>query len=97
MSFTNAPVTQSLVVGIVASSIAASLFDVKHYFYIIVRLHIHQYGQFWRALIYQLCYTNSSEVLFGCMTLYHLRVVERMWGSRKHAVGRAPFHLHVLA
>ncbi len=86
MSFTNAPVTRSLVVGLVASSVAASLFDLKHYFYILVDLHLLRYHQTWRALIYQLCYTNSSEVLFGCMTLYHMRVIERMWGSRKYAV-----------
>ncbi len=87
MSFTNTPVTRSLVLGLVASSIAASLFDAKHYFYILIDRHILQYHQIWRVLIYQLCYTNSSEVLFACMTLYHMRVIERMWGSRKYAVG----------
>ena len=86
MSFTNAPVTRGLVLGLVTSSMAVSLFDVKHYFYILVDLHILEYHQSWRALIYQLCYTNSSEVLFACMTLYHMRAVERMWGSRKYAV-----------
>ncbi|KAH8892034.1 hypothetical protein GQ53DRAFT_746476 [Thozetella sp. PMI_491] len=85
MSFTNAPVSRVLVLGLVMGSIAASLFDIKHYFYIVVDLHILRYHQTWRALIYQLCYTNSSEVLFGAMTLYHLRVIERMWGSRKYA------------
>ena len=86
MSFTNAPVTRVLVLGLVMSSIAASLFDVKHYFYILVDTHLLRYHQTWRALIYQLCYTNSSEVLFASMTLYHLRIIERLWGSRKYAV-----------
>lgn len=86
MSFTNAPVTRTLVVGLVSSSVAASLFDLKHYFYILVDTHIWKYHQPWRALIFQLCYTNSSEVLFAAMTLYNMRVVERMWGSRKYAV-----------
>ncbi|KAJ0125338.1 uba domain-containing protein ucp14 [Diaporthe amygdali] len=85
MSFTNAPVTRTLVVGLVSSSVAASLFDLKHYFYILVDTHIWKYHQPWRALIFQLCYTNSSEVLFAAMTLYNMRVVERMWGSRKYA------------
>ncbi|KAK0634934.1 hypothetical protein B0T17DRAFT_586592 [Bombardia bombarda] len=85
MSFTNAPVTRTLVLGLVAASIAASLFDVKHYFYISVGTHIWQYHQPWRALIYQLCYTNSSEVLFAAMTLYNLRSIEQLWGSRKYA------------
>ncbi|KAK5636343.1 hypothetical protein RRF57_012055 [Xylaria bambusicola] len=66
-------------------SIAASLLDIKHYFYIFVDLHIWRFHQTWRALIYQLCYTNSSEVLFAAMTLYNLRSIERLWGSRKYA------------
>lgn len=86
MSFTNAPVTRTLVVGLVSSSIAASLFDIKHYFHILVDKHIWTYHQPWRALIFQLCYTNSAEVLVAAITLYNMRVVERMWGSRKYAV-----------
>lgn len=89
MSFTNAPVTRTLVVGLVASSIAATFLDLKHYFYILVNTHIWKYHQPWRALLFQLCYSNSSEVLFAAMTLYNMRVVERLWGSRKYAVSRA--------
>ncbi|KAL2024058.1 hypothetical protein VTK56DRAFT_9838 [Thermocarpiscus australiensis] len=85
MSFTNTPVTRTLVLGLVGSSIAASLFDIKHYFYISVGTHILQYRQAWRALVYQLCYTNSTEVLFGAITLHNMRVVEQQWGSRKYA------------
>ncbi|KEZ44763.1 hypothetical protein SAPIO_CDS2861 [Scedosporium apiospermum] len=85
MSFTNAPVTRSLAVSLVGTSIAASLFDIKHYFYIFADSHIWHYHQLWRPLTYQLCYINSSEVLFACVALYQLRVVERMWGSRKFA------------
>jgi hypothetical protein len=86
MSFTNAPVTRFGVAGLVAVSIAASVLDVKHYFYILIDVHIWRYRQFWRLLAYQLCYVNSSEVLFAAMSLYNLRIVERMWGSRKFAV-----------
>ncbi|KAI0136948.1 hypothetical protein BJ170DRAFT_677809 [Xylariales sp. AK1849] len=85
MSFTNAPVTQSLVYGLIGSSIAVTVLDAKHYFYILVDVHLWRFHQTWRALIYQLCYTNSTEVLFAAMTLYNLRIVERMWGSRKYA------------
>lgn len=93
MSLTNTPVTQALVLGLVASSIAVSLLDAKHYFFILVDTHIFRYRQTWRALTYQLCYTNSSEVLFASMTLYNMRVVERVWGSRKYAVRRHHEHL----
>ncbi|KAH6656795.1 hypothetical protein BKA67DRAFT_532047 [Truncatella angustata] len=85
MSFTNAPVSRVMVYGLIGISVAVSLLDLKHYFYILVDLHLWRFHQTWRALIYQLCYTNSSEVLFGAMTLYSLRVVEHMWGSRKYA------------
>ena len=94
MSFASTPVTRTLVLGLIGFSIAASLFDVKHYFYISVGTHFLQYGQTWRALIWQLCYTNSSEVLFAAMTLYNLRVIEQQWGSRKYAV-RHPFRARV--
>ncbi|KAI4658151.1 uncharacterized protein J4E79_007133 [Alternaria viburni] len=33
----------------------------------------------------QLSFTNSTEVLFAVLTFYQLRVVERIWGSRKFA------------
>ncbi|EWG43406.1 hypothetical protein FVEG_04898 [Fusarium verticillioides 7600] len=85
MSFTNTPVTRLGVVGLVAGSIIASVLDVKHYFYILIDTHIWRYRQFWRILAYQLCYVNSTEVLFAAMSLYNLRIVERMWGSRKFA------------
>lgn len=90
MSFTNTPVSRLVVVGLVASSIAASLLDVKHYTHILVDTHLWRYRQFWRLLSYQLCYANSTEVLFGAMCFYHLRVVERMWGARKYAVRLPP-------
>ena len=90
MSFTNAPVTRLLVLGLVGSSILASVLDIKHYLYILIDTHIWRYRQLWRLLAYQLCYTNSAEVLFGAMTLYHLRAVERMWGTRKYAVRSWP-------
>ena len=34
----------------------------------------------------QTCYTNSTELLFAAMAIYHLRIIERLWGSRKFAV-----------
>lgn len=37
----------------------------------------------------QICFTNSTEVLFAAVSLYNLRVIERLWGSRKFAVRTA--------
>ncbi|KUL91444.1 hypothetical protein ZTR_01776 [Talaromyces verruculosus] len=84
--FTNAPVSKSLVIYIVASSIALSIFDVKHLANILVDVHLWRYGQFSRAFLWQVAgYANSTEVLFAAMLAYHMRVVERIWGSRKLA------------
>ncbi|KAH7321189.1 hypothetical protein B0I35DRAFT_408176 [Stachybotrys elegans] len=85
MSLANTPVTKLLVLGVVSGSIAASMLDIKHYFFIIIDTHLWRYRQFWRLFAYQLCYTNATEVLFAAMSLYNLRTVERMWGSRKYA------------
>ncbi|KAJ9618660.1 hypothetical protein H2203_008864 [Taxawa tesnikishii (nom. ined.)] len=81
--FTSAPITRFLVVGVVVCSMLASITDTKYYFWIAVKPHLRDYRQLWRLLTWQLCYTNSTEVLFAAMTLYQLRVIERLWGSRK--------------
>ncbi|RDA83416.1 hypothetical protein CP532_4834 [Ophiocordyceps camponoti-leonardi (nom. inval.)] len=84
--FLNAPVTRLAVIGLVSCSIVASVFDMKHKLYIVIDSHLWQHRQLWRLLTYQLCYVNSTEVLFSAISLFYLRVVERLWGSRKYAV-----------
>ncbi|KAI7694867.1 hypothetical protein KC353_g18031 [Hortaea werneckii] len=83
--FTNAPVTKLLVFGIILTSFLATLTDTKYFFWIEVRPHLLDYAQFWRLLTWQVCYTNSTEVLFAAMSLYQLRIIERLWGTRKFA------------
>ncbi|KAJ4312902.1 hypothetical protein N0V94_007203 [Neodidymelliopsis sp. IMI 364377] len=81
--FTNAPVSQFLVFGIVIGALIASLTDTRYYLPIAVVPHIWGYGQLWRFLTWNAVFTNSTEVLFGVLAFYQLRVVERLWGSRK--------------
>lgn len=89
--FANAAVSKFFVIYIVASSIALSIFDVKHLVNILVDVHIWRYGQISRIFLWQGAgYANSTEVLFAAMLAYHLRVVERSWGSRKMAVRFSP-------
>ncbi|KAM5442073.1 hypothetical protein MferCBS31731_002902 [Microsporum ferrugineum] len=83
--FTNAPVTKLALIFIITSSIVASIADVKYLFYIQVNPHIWQYHQLWRFLIWPLCYVNSTEVMQAGVVIYSLRVIERLWGSRKFA------------
>ncbi|KAJ5823355.1 hypothetical protein N7447_005695 [Penicillium robsamsonii] len=83
---TNAPLTKALLIYTIASSIALSLFDIKHLVVIYVSPHFWPYAQFWRALVWQVVgFTNSTEALFAAMLVYHMRVVERAWGKRKIA------------
>ena len=84
--FSNAPLSKYLVMAVVAGSLLASITDTKHLFFILVRPHISDYRQLWRCMTWPLVYTNSTEVMFSAMTLYQLRVIERLWGSRKFAV-----------
>ncbi|KAK7525162.1 uncharacterized protein IWZ02DRAFT_376028 [Phyllosticta citriasiana] len=83
--FTNAPVSKFLVFYVVASALVASITDSQYLLWIQVVPHLWGHGQFWRVLTWQFCYANSTEVLFAAMTFYHLRVIERLWGSRKFA------------
>ncbi|KAF1952446.1 hypothetical protein CC80DRAFT_422288 [Byssothecium circinans] len=83
--FTNAPVSRFLVFGTVIGALVASLTDTRYYFHIQVVPHFWGYAQFWRVGVWQLVFTNSTEVLFAVLSFYSLRVVERLWGSRKFA------------
>lgn len=59
--FTNAHFTKSLVCGLVITSIAASVLDVKYLFYIQVQPHLWRYHQFWRLLVYQVSSKKEGE------------------------------------
>ncbi|KAL8946560.1 MAG: hypothetical protein Q9222_007059 [Ikaeria aurantiellina] len=83
--FTAAPISKSFCFGLTISSILASVTDTKYLFHIQLVPHIWRFKQFWRLLVWQSCYNNSTELLFGVMMLYHLRVIERLYGSRKFA------------
>lgn len=84
--FTNAPVTQILVFATVIGSLLTSITDTRFYLPIAVVPHIWGYGQLWRFLTWPWVWTNSTEVLFGVLSFYQLRVIERLWGTRKFAV-----------
>lgn len=84
--FTAATVSRWFFFTSIAVSLLVSITDTKYLFHIQLVPHLWRYKQYWRLLVWQSCYNNSSELLFGVMTLYHMRVLERLWGSRKFAV-----------
>lgn len=81
--FTHTPVSLCLILTTIGGSVLSTLMDVKYLLPIRPTPHIYPYLQLSRVLSYQLAYTNSSELLFGTVLIYHLRVLERLWGSRK--------------
>lgn len=84
--FTNAPVSQFIVFSVVIGAVVATLTDTRYYLPIAVVPHIWGYGQLWRFVTWNWVFTNSTEVLFGVLAFYQLRVIERLWGSRKFLV-----------
>jgi len=94
--FDSTPVTQAIVVGTVVASVLVSLAEAKDYVYLQLSPHLWPWQEYWRLLTSQICYVNSTEVLFAAWTLYNLRVIERLWGSRKFlsfALITAPYTL----
>ena len=84
--FTHAPITRALVFGTVGLAFLASLTATKPFLPLAIGPHLLGYGQYWRLLTWQWVYLNSTEVLFAAMTFYQMRVIERLWGSRKFGV-----------
>lgn len=84
---TNTPITKTLLIYILVSSILLSILDIKHLAGIQVSPHFWTYGQFWRAALWHVAgFANSTEALFAGILVYQVRVVERAWGGRKVAV-----------
>ncbi|KAL4932204.1 protein dscB [Aspergillus undulatus] len=83
---THTPLTKTLLIYTIASSITLSILDIKHLPSILITPHLFPYGQFWRCAVWSIAgFANSTEALFAALLVYHLRVVERAWGGRKVA------------
>jgi membrane associated rhomboid family serine protease len=81
--FTHTPLTLSLILLQTSASILTSTLSSQHLLPIKPTPHLWPYLQFSRLLTYQFAYTSSVEVLTSTIILYHLRVLERLWGNRK--------------
>ncbi|PYH84360.1 hypothetical protein BO82DRAFT_381533 [Aspergillus uvarum CBS 121591] len=83
---TNAPISKGLLIYTIAASVALAILDIKHLATLQITPHLWPYGQYWRLAAWQVAgFGNSTEALFAAMLAYHLRVVERAWGTRKMA------------
>ncbi|CDO73809.1 hypothetical protein BN946_scf185015.g138 [Trametes cinnabarina] len=72
--------------GIALTSVAAGIFDLKHYLNLQLVPHISKYHQYWRLLVHQLACASSSDLLLVEIYLYNVGVcIERTFGSVKYA------------
>ncbi|TDL29394.1 hypothetical protein BD410DRAFT_811047 [Rickenella mellea] len=86
MSFHHAAVSKGLMLCCAASSIAASIFDVKHYLHLQLVPHLSRHHQYWRLLLHHLPSSNSSDLLLTELLLYNASIpVERLFGGVKFA------------
>lgn len=83
--FTHTPATRAFLTLFVSSSIGASILSLKPYLPLKIVPHLWPYLQLWRIATFQLAYTSSTELLFSVAILYQMRVLERLWGTRKFA------------
>ncbi|KAK6536194.1 hypothetical protein TWF281_000438 [Arthrobotrys megalospora] len=83
--FTHTPISQFFVYYLVIAAVAISVSDYKYLFHIQIIPHLWRWNQWWRILVWQFSYANTGEVLFASLAVYTLRVIERLWGSRKFA------------
>ncbi|KAI0375933.1 hypothetical protein BV20DRAFT_1032305 [Pilatotrama ljubarskyi] len=86
MSFENAAVTKGLMLGIALTSVAAGIFDLKHYLNLQLVPHISKYHQYWRLPVHSLVCGSSGDLILVELFLYNVGVcIERSFGSVKYA------------
>jgi membrane associated rhomboid family serine protease len=81
--FSSAPLTRLFLFTLLLTSLLATLLSSKPLFHLQILPHLLQQHQFYRLLTFQSIYANSGELLFSTLLLYHLRLLERLFGSRK--------------
>ncbi|KAL1918049.1 uncharacterized protein VTP21DRAFT_3315 [Calcarisporiella thermophila] len=83
--FYNASVTKGILLGVGGCSLLASILNLKPMFHLQLIPHLTRDHQFWRLVTSHVAFTNSGELFFGMLIIYHLRVIERQFGSVKYA------------
>ena len=78
------PLTRLLLLFVPLSALLTTSLALKPYVPISPSPHLYPWLQFYRLVTYQLSYLSSSEVLFATVLVYHLRVLERLFGTRKY-------------
>jgi len=74
-----------MIIGVAANSVLVHAFRLLPYLPIQLTPHLTVHYQFWRFVTAPVAFCSASEVMFGLMMAYNLRVVERHFGSVKFA------------
>ncbi|KAF9407309.1 hypothetical protein BGZ94_002755 [Podila epigama] len=83
--FYNAPTTKALLLIIGGLSVLSSIFQMKTNFHLQLVPHLTTHHQFWRLVTSHFAFSTSTDVLFGGLIIYHLRIIERLFGPAKYA------------
>ncbi|KAF9434316.1 hypothetical protein BGZ76_008221 [Entomortierella beljakovae] len=83
--FYNAPTTKGVLLIVGGLSLLASIFQIKTDFHLQLVPHLTTHHQFWRFITSHFAFSTSTEVLFGGIIIYHLRIIERLFGPAKYA------------
>ncbi|GBB85915.1 hypothetical protein RclHR1_12350004 [Rhizophagus clarus] len=83
--FHNAPVTKGLLLCIGGCSLVAYLLDSRSLFHLQLIPNLTTQHEFWRLITSHSVLTTSGEFFFGSIIIYHLRIIERRFGSSKFA------------
>ncbi|CAG8602215.1 11254_t:CDS:2 [Ambispora gerdemannii] len=72
--------------GILGScTLATALLDLKPFLQLQLIPNITEQHEFWRLITSHCAFASSGEVLLGGLVLYHLRTIERQFGTPKYA------------
>ncbi|SCU82878.1 LANO_0B07734g1_1 [Lachancea nothofagi CBS 11611] len=80
----NFPITKFCSLLTVGIPIFASIAGVKHWFLLYNDPFISEYKQYYRLLSFQVSAVNETDVALLTLIWYHLRHLERLFGSRKY-------------
>ncbi|KAI9892507.1 MAG: hypothetical protein M1814_001464 [Vezdaea aestivalis] len=78
-------VSRLFLYAIFIGCILATATDSQFLFYLSITPRSLTSGRLWPLLTWPTVFSQPVEALFASALIYHLRVVERLWGSRKFA------------
>lgn len=78
------PITKFCVIATVAVPLCCSLSNTKYWFLLHNDPFITEYKQYYRFLLFQIGAINESDVALLALLWYHLRQLERAFGSHKY-------------